>query len=92
NRQAASIECEVNLDGLTGQRWFRSSFQPISNGLGSSSGLYGSVEDITHTTHLAQELSRKSTALNQVLHTLTDGTLELDEALQIEAIDAKARP
>lgn len=92
NRQAAHIECEVNFERLTGQRWFRFSFQPISNGLGSSSGLYGSVEDITHTKHLAQELSRKSTALNQVLNTLTDGTLELDEALQVEAMDAKARP
>ncbi len=91
NRQATSVECEVDFDGLSGHRWFRFSFQPISNGLGSSSGLYGAVEDITHTKHLAQELSRKSAELNQVLNALTDGTLELDEALQIEAIDAKAR-
>lgn len=92
NRHPAKIECEVNLDRLTGHRWFRFSFQPISNGLGGSSGLYGSIEDITHTKHLAQELSRKSKSLNQVLNTLTDGTFELNEALQLESIDALARP
>ena len=92
NRHPANIECEVNLDRLTGHRWFRFSFQPISNGLGGSSGLYGSVEDITHTKHLAQELSRKSKSLNQVLNTLTDGTFDLNEDLQIESIDALARP
>lgn len=92
NRHPANIECEVNLDRLTGHRWFRFSFLPISNGLGGSSGLYGSVEDITHTKHLAQELSRKSKSLNQVLNTLTDGTFDLNEDLQIESIDALARP